>query len=164
MKGERLRREDAEREWDVEGGESALPLLSLRSAAAGSTGRRWWGRTVLWAVFAIVLIECAFIVRLDILNSPATSSSHTSESASRFPGHDGVLRTNTTRPSSGVCSKEWLEKADRVHYSRDFKTDPVVVEAGGEQQVLLCPSILSFVTRMFSALFYGYRMCLLVTL
>jgi hypothetical protein len=156
MKGERLRREDAEREWDVEGGESALPPLSLRSAAAGSTGRRWWGRTVLWAVFAIVLIECAFIVRLDILNSPATSSSHTSlvsESASRLPGHDGVLKTNATRTTSGVCSKEWLEKADRVHYSRDFKTDPVVVEAGGEQQVLLCPSILSSVTRMFSALF-----------
>lgn len=85
-------------------------------------------------MFAIVLIECAFIVRLDILNSPATSSSDTSESARRFPGHDGVLRTNPTRPSSGVCSKEWLEKADRVHYSRDFKTDPVVVEAGGEQQ------------------------------
>ncbi|KAG0623294.1 hypothetical protein M758_3G163500 [Ceratodon purpureus] len=145
MKGERetgrLRREEVS-EWDVEGGEGALPPLSLRSAAGG-TGRRWWGRTVLWAVFAIVLIECAFIVRLDILNSPATSSSSSSslssvgsENVGRLPGHDGNLKTNVTLKGSvkGFCSKEWLEKKDRVVYSRNFKRDPVTVEGGGEDK------------------------------
>lgn len=138
MKGERetgrWRREDgAATEWDVEGGEGALPPLSLRPLAS-SSGRRWWGRTVLWAVFAVVLIECAFIVRLDILNSPSSSLYSSSEhvNADKLPGT--ILR-NATVKSGGVCSKEWLEKADGVHYSRDFKKDPVVVEAGGETEV-----------------------------
>ena len=156
MKGERetgrLRREDVS-EWDMEGGESSLPPLSLRQSS--STGRRWWGRTILWAVFAIVLIECAFIVRLDILNSPTTSS-HSSDHgiAKALPGHDlrPILRPNMTREGNDICSKEWLEKADRVQYSRDFKKDPVLVEAGGEAQVLLSP-IPSSKIRIFGALY-----------
>lgn len=139
MKG--ARRDEAE----MEGVERSLPPLSF-----ASRGRGWWGRTILWAVFLVVLIECAFIVRLDILNSSSTSTSFTEliESTGLHTGNAGIptVKLNTTAgrkpPRKGddfvadaMCSESWLEKADKVEYSRNFQREPVMVVAG-ETEVL----------------------------
>lgn len=168
MKGEResglVRRDDAAAaasDWEMEGGERSLPPLSFRPVAA--SGRGWWGRTVLLAVFIVVLIECAFIVRLDILNTSSTSSSYYSSlvdgnaDAYKLPGNDEIrMKLNMTAGRNPIkerrrdsfvaddmCSEGWLEKADRVKYSRDFKKDPVLVSSG-ETEVLAL-SFYSFV-------------------
>ncbi|XP_024389348.1 glycoprotein 3-alpha-L-fucosyltransferase A [Physcomitrium patens] len=148
MKGDRdtgrFRRDDAAFERDVEGGERPTPgLLGLRSLAS-SSGRGWWSKTVLWAVFAVVLIECAFIVRLDILNSPSSSYSSSLDSHPENPNkisgqEELTIKTNKTiridklpTGTDDVCSAEWLEKVDKVTYSRDFKKKPVLVVSGNE--------------------------------
>lgn len=173
MKGEgRSRRDESASftvtvEADVEGGEKPLPP---QRSFATSAGRSRWGRSVLWAVLAVVLIECAFIVRLDVLNTPAiavyssreklpnprTESSSLQESgALELPIQDTKNATDVVASDegkeeeeevietaveevieaaveeeeheNGVCSQEWLEKADRVAYSRDFTKQPVLV-------------------------------------
>lgn len=139
MKGEGRFRRDEVLEME-QGGDSRsfLPPLSFQR------GRGWWGRTVLWAVFIVVLIECAFIVRLDILNTSSSSSSSYSEFVDNKLPDAILVKPNTTTtavrkptPRKGdgfvpdaMCSEGWLENADRVKYSRDFKTEPVLVVSG----------------------------------
>ena len=156
MKGEgRSRRDESASsvvavEADVEGG-GEKPLPPQRSFAT-SAGRSRWGRSVLWAVLAVVLIECAFIVRLDILNTPATSVYSNPRTESLPLQESGALalpiqETKNVVASdegkeeeeaivtageeeeneNGVCSQEWLEQADKVAYSRNFTKQPVLV-------------------------------------
>jgi hypothetical protein len=114
--GERLRKAD---ERDPEGGERHANSTGMRPVAAPTASRLWWGKFVQLGIIAIVLTECVFIIHLHVLNSPFQSV-NTSYSNSLIPDHGGPIIGSS-------CSEEWLEKMDRVNYTRDFVKQPVLI-------------------------------------
>jgi hypothetical protein len=88
----------------------------MRPVAAPTASRLWWGKFVQLGIIAIVLIECVFIIHLHVLNSPF----HSSYSNSLIPDHGGSIIGSS-------CSEEWLERMDRVNYTRDFVKQPVLI-------------------------------------
>ncbi|CAM6061211.1 unnamed protein product [Sphagnum tenellum] len=97
----------------------------MRPVAAPTASRLWWGKFVQLGIIAIVLIECVFIIHLHVLNSPFQSV-NTSYSNSLIPDHGGSIIGSS-------CSEEWLEKMDRVNYTRDFVKQPVLILFGTQE-------------------------------
>lgn len=133
MKGEgRSRRDESASsivagEADVEGG-GEKPLPPQRSFAT-SAGRSRWGRSVLWAVLAVVLIECAFIVRLDILNTPATSVYSSTATKLSNPRTESL-----SLQESGALELPIQETKNVVASDEGKEEEEVIVTAGEEEE------------------------------
>lgn len=141
-------------DWEMEGGERFLFLLSFRLVVVLGWG--WWGRMVFLVVFIVVLIECVFIVCFDILNMFLILLFYYfffvdgNVDVYKFFGNDEIrMKLNMMvgrnlikewRCDSFVvddmCLEGWLEKVDRVKYFCDFKKDFVLV-LFGEIEVLV---------------------------
>ncbi|KAK4769295.1 hypothetical protein SAY86_027445 [Trapa natans] len=107
-----------------------------------------WSNIMLLFVLLVVVAEVAFLGRLDVAKNAAFVDSwadlfHRSPENTKSPvGGTGNLHAEVEMLDgnsgweAGSC-EEWLEKEDRVVYSRDFNKDPIWV-AGGEKEWKSC--------------------------
>lgn len=147
---------------EEEGAENIIVPTGVRPVVASGVRMRW-GRFLQASVIAIVLIECAFIVRLDVLNASYSAAFNLkgsySQSGSKRPRPwlkeaqqnktvEGVLYMGDQKPGvedlesdkSDMCSEEWLEMTDRISLARNFSKEPVLVHSSENQVHRTCDS------------------------
>lgn len=96
--------------------------------------RRWTGLVPVF-VGLVVIAELAFLGRLDMAKNAAMVRRWTS--SLYFPSDSEPL--DEGGDDDDRRCEDWLEREDAVAYSRDFRTDPIVV-TGAEQKVAPFPS------------------------
>ncbi|KAI4367616.1 hypothetical protein MLD38_023332 [Melastoma candidum] len=127
---------------------------SLQSSGpVSANSRRKWSNLLPVLVFVVVLAEILLLGRLDMGKKAALVDSWAdilfhSGGGSRGGGLDGdglVRKVGVSGGGSGSSSKgaegesceEWLEREDKLVYSRDFDKDPIIV-SGGDQEWKTC--------------------------
>ncbi|CAN1307424.1 Putative fucosyltransferase-like protein [Linum perenne] len=130
------------------------PEDGLLISSPAPAGKRKWTKLVPVFIAIVVIVEIAFLGRLDTaknavarVDSWADSLFDRSGSKGGAPvvevRNDVVLRSPVTEVrNDGVLRsescEEWLEREDAVDYSRDFDKVPILV-AGGEKEWKVCP-------------------------
>ncbi|CAN1278559.1 Putative fucosyltransferase-like protein [Linum perenne] len=118
-------------------------LLPSTSSPPATTSKRKWSSFLPVFIALVVLVEIAFLGRLDMAKNAAAKVDSWADSvfyrpppalnkdaAAMLPRiDDGVLELES-------C-EEWLEREDSVIYSRDFDKDPILV-AGAEKERRAC--------------------------
>lgn len=118
-----------------------LPVSDYNGSSSSSSAipKRKWSNWMPFFVAIVVILEIAFLGRLDMAKNAAMLDSlvdifqkpHHSSAVDSFAASDD-LGVNARVSVAETC-EDWLERNDAVNYSRSFDKDPVVVS--GDEQV-----------------------------
>ncbi|CAN0846483.1 Putative fucosyltransferase-like protein [Linum grandiflorum] len=118
-------------------------LLLSSSTSSSPTSKRKWSNFLPVFIALVVLVEIAFLGRLDMAKNAAAKVDSWADSVfyNRSPPVLKDEAATLPRIDDGVLGlescEEWLEREDSVIYSRDFDKDPILV-AGAEKEWRAC--------------------------
>ncbi|CAN1307417.1 Putative fucosyltransferase-like protein [Linum perenne] len=116
------------------------PEDGLLISSPAPAGKRKWTKLVPVFIAIVVIVEIAFLGRLDTAKNAVARVDSWADSLFDRSGSKGgapVVERNDGVLRSESC-EEWLEREDAVDYSRDFDKVPILV-AGGEKEWKVCP-------------------------